>query len=266
MNKQKIYFITYGTKDYRLSSKHLIKMAKKASLFEDCINYDFNSLSSDFKSLYQDILSHQKGDGYWVWKHEIIMRTLDEIKDNDLVVYCDAGSSFNFYASERFMEYVSMLNNSEFGNFRIETQKQFLEKHFTVKELMDYFQIPMDSTISNSTQFEAGHMIFKKNTHTKNYFQVYKELLTIDPLLITDEYNSLQKEHSFVSSRHDQSIFSLISKKYGSISIENESYFKNNESLQYDAPFLAVRSKKHGPRDHIKYYLNTKKFREPNYF
>ena len=66
-----------------------------------------------------------------------------------------------------------------------------------------------------------------------------------DQLMITDHYNKIGQYNDFIDNRHDQSILSLVRKKYGSIVIEkDETYFKpfgNKESLQY--PFWATRKK-----------------------
>ena len=69
----------------------------------------------------------------------------------------------------------------------------------------------------------------------------FTNLLDEDRYLITDKYNSSQKLESFRENRHDQSIFSLLSKIYGSLKIKNETNFKNKESEQYSYPILITR-------------------------
>ena len=64
----------------------------------------------------------------------------------------------------------------------------------------------------------------------------------------------------FVENRHDQSIFSLLSKVYGCERIKNETEFKLRPSQQYDYPFLSVRTYGHGLKDKINFYINKKKF------
>ena len=59
---------------------------------------------------------------------------------------------------------------------------------------------------------------------------------------------------------------SVISKKYGGVILENETFFKKNSTSQFNYPFLSVRHYGHGFKDRIKYnYLRYKK-NTPIYF
>lgn len=265
-NNQKILFITYGDKDFNISKKHLINLAKKSEIFSQCIAYSYKDLTSDFKKKYSNILSEKRGGGFWIWKHHIIKESLRLINENDLIVYCDAGTSFNYYAKSRFLEYVEILNSSIHSNFRIESESHHLEKSWTTKELFNYFKININSEIGNSTQFEGGHMIFKNNNETREYLKEYENILHYDQNLITDFYNNNQHGF-FIESRHDQSIFSMLSKTRGCEKIQNETKFHNRKDEQYRYPFLSVRKRGHGPKDKIKYFINYKNFKNtPNYF
>lgn len=266
-SSQKILFITYGDNEFDVSKKHLLNLAKKSEIFSQCIGYSYKDLNSDFKNKYSNILSEKRGGGYWIWKHHIIKESLSLINENDLIVYCDAGTSFNFHAKSRFMEYVEILNNSIHSNFRIEAEAHYLEKEWTTKEVFNYFKINSDSELGNSTQYEAGHMIFKSNKETRDYLSEYQNLLHYDQKLITDFYNSKNQQDFFIENRHDQSIFSILSKTRGCEKIQNETKFHNRKEDQHKYPFLSVRKRGHGPKDRIKYAINYKNFRDtPNYF
>ena len=200
-------------------------------------------------------------------KHEIISSLLKRVNENDIVVYSDAGSSFNYFAKNRFEEYIDMLNDSEYGNFRIECESIHKEKDWSTKELFHYFDIDPFSDTGLNTQLEATHMIFKKNEHTRDYFEKYREILKVDPYLITDKYNLNKQIDSFKENRHDQSIFSLLTKKYGGVVINNETEFKSSLNQQYNFPFLAVRKHGHGIKDTLKFLTNYKGINDqPVYF
>ena len=267
MKKQKLYFITYGTKNFDTAAKHLIKLAKESNLFEECIYFKPQNLEIEFKEKFKDIFALPRGAGYWIWKHKIIFDTLKNVNDGDLVIYSDSGSSFNSKAKKRFFEYIEMLNDSKFGNFRIQCEKQYIEKDWTTKELFSYFNIDLDSGIANSTQLEATQMIFKKSRDSIDYFNEYSDVINHNMYLISDEFNSNNQVESFVENRHDQSIFSLLSKKRGCVAIENETHFSSDPSKQYDYPFLSVRTYGHGLKDKLKFKINyQKKYDLPVFF
>ena len=263
----KTTFITYGTSEYALQKKHLLNLARESSFFDECYSFGPRDIFPEFYNKHKEIFQFKKGGGYWIWKHEIINQTLNQVKKGDLVVYCDAGSSLNFNAKKRLTEYIEMLNDSTFSHFRFESEQKHIEKFWTTKELFNYFNISLNSEISNSVQFEAGHMIFKNNNETKKYFETYKKTLLDDINLITDIYNENPQIDQFIENRHDQSIFSLLSKIYGCVNIKNETQFKNNPEKQYDYPFLSVRTYGHKYKDKLKMYLRPKKyFSNPVYF
>ena len=169
---QKIHFITYGdSRKYSISKKHLIHLAKTSGLFSSYKAFSKKDLDRDFSKKYQNILNLPRGGGYFIWKPRILFNTLKNLGTDDILVYTDAGSSFNIFAKKRFLEYIEMVNDSEYGNFRIENPKQFIEKNWTSKELFEYFNIDKDSEIRKSPQLLGGHLIFQNNRHSSEIFE-----------------------------------------------------------------------------------------------
>ena len=130
----KIYFLTYGDQKFYISKKHLISLAKKSELFDEFLSLGPKDLNTQFKKRYKKILQNSRGGGFWIWKHHIINNLLQEINENDIIVYCDAGASINTSkrAKNRFYEYITMLKDSEFSNLRMECEEGFIEKQYTL--------------------------------------------------------------------------------------------------------------------------------------
>ena len=264
----KIHFLTYGDKSFKYSKKHLCALAEHSGFFDKIISLGPQSLNNDFKKNYRDILNEKKGGGYWVWKHEIINNLLQKINKEDVVLYCDAGSSLNNTpkARLRFEEYLDIISDKKTDFLRFETEKQFLENQYTSRELFDVFSIDVNSKIATTTQLQAGVMFFKKNDTNMNFFQDYKKVLNSDKNLITDFYDKNQYE-TFIKNRHDQSIFSLLGKTYNSYILENETEFRNRKELQYNFPILTVRASNHGLRDKFKFtFLMSVNGKKTRYF
>lgn len=256
----KKFFLTYGDKNFSIAKKHLSLLAKESNFFDEVVALGPDDLDNDFKNQFSKILETKKGGGFWIWKHRVIKNLLNDLSNDDLIIYCDAGASLNYKAEKRFTEYIEIISDSSFGNFRMECEPQYKEINYTTKQLFDYFDVPYSSEIAKSTQFQAGHMIFKKNNHTHDYLNHYSHLLNKDDELITDFYSSENQHEKFIENRHDQSIFSLMSKIYGCELIKNETEFKSRPSEQYEYPFLSVRTYGHGLRDKLDFMLNKKKY------
>ena len=266
ISNQKIYFITYGDSKFNISKKHLIGLAKYSKYFDYCLSFGPQDIEESFKREFKNILEAKRGGGYWLWKYFFINKIINEINENDLVIYCDAGASFNYHAKKRFYEYIDMINESDFGNLRFENEKENIEKMWTNKEIFNYFKVSTDSVYAETTQLMGGHLIFKKSDHSKLFFEKFFETLNYDENLITDFYKNNQGKF-FIENRHDQSIMSMITKLYGGVILKNETYFAKNSHEQVNYPFLSVRNYGHGFQDFLKYQINLNKIKTtPKWF
>ena len=133
-----------------------------------------------------------------------------------------------------------MLQVSEFGNLRIENPKILLKNIGLQKSFFSYFNVSVDSDIGNSAQLLGGHLLFKKNKHTENFLNEFFKLVDFDQNLITD-FTKKNQIINFKENRHDQSIFSLLTKIFGGVILENETFFESNSLEQKDYPFLSVK-------------------------
>ena len=269
-----LYFITYGDengdKNFKISKKHLLYLAKKSGLFTESYALGPKDLDNPFKSIYENILSQPRGGGYWIWKHRIIENMIEEVSEGDIVIYLDAGSSLNLLpkAVERFYEYIEILKESEYGSLMFESGNGniLLENRYTSSQLFQAFGTDPYSNIGTTPQRGAGLLMFKKNIYTKEFFNEYKNLLNIDPELITDKYNDSEQVSEFIENRHDQSLFSLISKKIGAEVLKNETNFQKRQDSQFNYPFLQVRKHSHGVKDKIKYFVFKKKMMSSTHY
>jgi hypothetical protein len=236
-----IHLITYGNNNYVNSKKRLYNEALSSGWFNTITLYGPEDLDDEFKLNFKDILRQQKGGGYWIWKPYIIKKHLDKLQDNDILIYLDAGCSINKNGTQRFNEYVNMVNNNDAGI--ISFQMDHIEKKWTTSEIFKYFNIGEDSEVKNSGQLIGGIQIIKKNPNSIKLLNLWNKVLYTNPLLFTDYYNNNQQSY-FIDNRHDQSIFSIIRKIHNSIILNDETYFElfgNEESLKY--PFWATRLK-----------------------
>ena len=249
--KNKTVFITYGDKNYNLQKKHILNLARRSGFFDSSFSYGPGNLDEEFLFKYSDILKEKKGGGFWIWKHQIIKQQLETVNDGDLIVYSDAGSSLNLNAGKKFHEYTEMLWESEYSTLRFKNDQ--IEKYWTSKEIFNYFGLNVDSEEGNSQQYLAGHILVKKSKSLNDQIHEIDNLLQKDRYLITDKYNQNQI-NDFKSNRHDQSIFSIISKIYGCVEKENEVWFKGKENDQFKYPFLAVQQGEYTNWQKVKFY------------
>jgi hypothetical protein len=236
-----IHLITYGNNNFDNAKKRLCNEAKNSGWFDTITTYGPEDLDIEFKHNFKNILNINKGGGYWIWKPYIIKKQLDKIKDNDILIYLDAGCSINIHGKERFDNYIDIINKNDSGC--ISFQMPHIENVWTTKEIFKYFNVENNSNIVNSGQIVGGIQIIKKNLNSIKLVNLWNQTLYDNPLLFTDHYNINQASY-FKDNRHDQSIFSVIRKMHNIILLNDETWFVpfgNDESLKY--PFWAIRKK-----------------------
>jgi len=239
-NNQKIHFITYG--DDKVNCKtRIIPEAEKFGIFDSIKFYEPKDITKDFYNKHKNVFEQKRGGGYWIWKYDIILQKLNEINDNDILVYTDCGCTINKDGKDKFYEYINMLNDSPYGI--ISFQMSYIEREWVIRELFNILDIDLDSDISKSGQYTASILIMKKSDHLMQILNKCIEILDKDNKLITDFYNNNQKSY-FKENRHDQSILSLVRKKYNSIVINDYGdLWSDINDENKNIPFIATRKK-----------------------
>ena len=79
-----------------------------------------------------------------------------KVKEGEFLVYLDAGCTLNPLGKKRFNEYISLLDNSEYGilSFQMSGNKGpgslEMEKKWTIREIFEYFGVQaLNSDIGN---------------------------------------------------------------------------------------------------------------------
>lgn len=238
-----IHLITYGDSIYEETKQRLYNQASNLGWFDTITSYSPEDLDEEFKKKFKDILSHPRGGGYWIWKPYIINKHLEMIKDDDILIYLDAGCYINPKGFERFKEYIELLKNNEEACISFQ-MNHHIEKKWTTKEIFENFNINSDSKdIIESGQIIATVKMFRKCANSINIVSAWLNALHANPLLFTDHYNKNKQCEIFIDNRHDQSICSVLCKLYKTIILEDETYFEDGfgcpKSLK--CPFWATR-------------------------
>ncbi len=246
-----IHFITYANSVFERAKTRLINQAKEFYPFKSIKGYGPEDFPIDFTQQFKNILNMERGGGYWIWRPIILKQKLDEINENEFLIFLDSGCNLNPKGISRFNEYIDLLEKSEFGamSFQMSGNKgpgTFLkEKCWTTTEIFNYFNLDLNSDIGNSGQYLGGILILKKNKHLMNLIELYIKALYDNPLMFTDYYNNINQHSEFIDNRHDQSVFSILRKLNGSVVIDGDeswmSPFGEGVSLKY--PFWATRSR-----------------------
>lgn len=235
IRKQKLILINYANKTYYNAQKLQTKTAKHAG-FDIVIEYNPSDIDKEFINSNYEIFQYKRGNGLWLWKPYIIKKTLEIMKNGDILFYCDSGACF----FRNIKKIVSKLNNQDIWLSALPLK----EKQFTKQLTFDIMECN-ESKYKETAQISGTFCAFKKSEFSikfvNEWLQYCCNINAIAPP------SDLSKEgFYFYDHREDQSILSLLAKKknlkiwsdpsqYGRIP---EKYKRNNCEMVYYGKYV----------------------------
>jgi len=194
--------------------------------FDNSFNFSLNDIDPIFFEKNKHILNQPRGAGYWLWKPYIILKKLNECNYGDIIFYTDSGCVFISSPDPLF----NLLDEQDMIPFVIDPEPRNKETLQTKRDCL----ILMDCDSEKYTQtypIGASFMLLKKTNLTEKFFSDYLTY-SQDERCITDTPSTLGEEYSeFMNHRHDQSIYSLLCKKYDLKFYRDPSQFGNRFNL-----------------------------------
>lgn len=230
------YFISYGNNNFSNAKERIKHQAEKSGFFDKVDVFSPEDLSKEFIEKTTPYINDHRGGGYWIWKIFFIKKYFDEMKENDILVYADAGCTINKKGEKRMNEYIEMLNKSQYGILSFDTT--ITEKKYTNEKVMEFFKVSEE--IKNSGQLMSTILYLRKCNHSIQIIDKYYDIAITNPILFSDAYNNYKRTSHFIDHRHDQSIFSILRKINGSIVIPDETWSQDFSTLLH-IPILATR-------------------------
>jgi hypothetical protein len=202
-----IYGITYDGGNMSKSAKlcadsMMFNGIHKATLFKE------DDISGEFKVFNKQILSSQRGCGYWLWKPYLIYRSMCLLADGHVLIYADAGVEFVCSVDEIIgrMDQNSFLFTNTHPNH-----------HWTKRYTLDTICPGWNHNRDKDTpwpQVQASVIFLKVCEETRRF--VNEWLLWCQmPDIINDQPSPGGEMAYFQDHRHDQSVLTLMAYKYG---------------------------------------------------
>ena len=155
-------FITFGAggPNYIDDGKRLIKQAKSTGHFDRTILYTAEDLRNDkeFWNQHSNFISKNKrGYGYWIWKSYIIKKTMEIMKDGDILLYLDCGCEIGGSKQLLIPRFFNDIKKD-----KIIGTNTCIEKGWCKMDLLLHFDI-QDSNSIHTKQHQAGAIMFYIN-------------------------------------------------------------------------------------------------------
>ena len=201
-----IRFITYSNDLYAETRDFCGKMAKLRGKVDSVRLYKPEDIDEEFRRKYGHILDIKAGNGLWLWKPYFVCRELEEANDNDIVLYCDAGSFFF-----RDCRYIvnSMDDDIWVSNIPL------IEKQFTKPELFEEMKCE-GKEFTDTNQIQGNFVAIRKTERGVRFANEWLEICCSGENL-SRETRFLENnptDFQFIGHRSDQSVLSLLTKKW----------------------------------------------------
>jgi len=245
-----IGFISFAGGDFlwKLATKRISRQAADAQVFSAIKIYTPQELKKiATASDYNFISSHKRGYGYWLWKPILVLEFLNTHPEVDAILYADAGCdlAFNVKSRKTWSRYLGHLESHGGIAFKME----LIEDSWTKQEVFDQF--PEFEEFRKSEQLLAGVFIMNRQFALDFSLRWLKAMRTSNYSLLDDCFNESIQNPDFKKHRHDQSLFSLMTKQDGRVMILDsfvEVYFEPNWNRGIDFPIWTSRNKSYVPR------------------
>ena len=207
-----INFITFGggNSNYLEAGSRLCNQATKINLFNKITFFTDTFLQNDIEFWERHsnfVIKNKKGYGYWLWKPYLIKKTIETLNDGDILLYLDSGCEINSNKRNEMINYFGMVKT----NYII-TSFTFTEKNWNKMDLILHLNANSSEFIE-TPQRQAGAQLLYVCDKTRRLVNEWYET-ACNYHLIDDSPSIAKNCDGFREHRHDQSIFSLLTKKY----------------------------------------------------
>lgn len=228
MQNYKIVAVNYADRAYRKTQKLNTKTAYKTGKVDAVVACSRQDIPKDFQIKNKDIFKSKTGGGYWLWKPYVVLKAYKTMNDGDYLIYADAGG-FYYKGDVHIVTDIMEARNQ----WLLVQDQPFLEKHYTKR---DTFLIMNCDTPFYTDGFQCmGGLFIIKKCDVGNQFlnewlaycQNYAAISNAGNICGKPDYEG------FVAHRNDQSIFSILRRRYGIKSFDSITQGGKYEIMYY---------------------------------
>jgi hypothetical protein len=204
--------MTFGShNNYIDAAKRLVKQAENLQIFDKIIMYTLDDLISSniFWKSHQDFIQNNpRGFGYWLWKPYLIKKTIDQMQDDDILLYLDGGCEIDVKEKDYFLECCEIVKK----DYIVGTLGKTNVEESCKMDLLLKLDMNHDKYLKTRMHQAGANLILVCNK-TRKLVDEWLELC-YDYHLIDDSPSINKNLDEYKEHRHDQSVYCLLTKKY----------------------------------------------------
>lgn len=206
-----VCFVTYANQKFEAAKQRIGREALAMGVFTRTVLCGPENVAKEVREKMMPYIDMPRGGGYWLWKPVIVKSVLDTLKENDILVYCDAGCTLNAGGVKRMKEYIEMVKSPAKPVVRFQMNWHH-EKCWTNEPVFQHFKIPADSPHRQTGQYMATAFVLRKCAISCKIIDQWYSTAVKHPALFSDALTAQNRTLHLKDHRHDQSVFSIIAK------------------------------------------------------
>ena len=197
--------------------------------FDKAFEFKYNEIDAEYREQNKHILDQARGAGYWMWKYYFAKKLLNdnEIPDGSFVFYADSGC----YFIGSIDHLINVMNRDKIS---IMTFRQNHQGFALTKRDAFVLTDTDEPKYTHSAMRCGGWFLLRKNDESRKFIDDCYNY-SLDYRIITDAPNEmgLPNYEGFFDHRHDESIISIVSKKWELYPYRNPS----QDGYDYDVTY-----------------------------
>ena len=221
------HLVTFANKKFKTAQRWLSQSARQFGILQQHVFTDYQFKQTAFYKEHQDITKEEFGVGFYIWKPYYILQLLEQLQENDVLLYMDSGQLLISdpkplidIASTR--DIVLFENSQGFLYFSKSelpfTQENCYEtvnqnKYWCKADCIDLMQANNEDLLT-SKMVDASIMLFRKSERSMAFVKEWLHYCC-DRRIISNDKNVMGKQNpqGFIMHIYDQSIISILAAK-----------------------------------------------------
>lgn len=222
-----LYLVSFGDTSCKAAKKRLARQARKSGYFKKVWVWGEEDLNVDFVAQNANrLVPGSRGFGYWVWKPQVVLQALQMIPEGSVLLYLDVGCHIVPHRQRGIDLYLKQVVHSDSGVLC--SAMEHYEKDWVKGDLFDFFDVRTNRSVTHTGQRQGGVVFYRKSKQSLGFVEEWLHICQNRVDLLDDSPSRSSNFEGFREHRHDQAIFSVLSK------IQGASTFDGNELMQWD--------------------------------
>jgi len=211
-----IHLVYFGDNNFSIGKNRIRRQAENFGVFKSILEYGEKNLNGDFwenhaqKMMQRRVGMPDKFYGYYACKAHFLSEALKTIPEDDVLLHVDSGCELNRNGLDKLKQYYEECLETNGVFFTLDLPEIQWTKMDTYRKI-----IGEDDEYMMTRQVISGIFFMKNTPLMREIVDKWKNICVEDGgRYLDDSPSELPNHEVFRENRHDQSILSLLMKKY----------------------------------------------------